>query len=99
HHLESLEKWDFGYYSEKLKKEKFAVDDELLKPYFQLENVVKGVFAAAKKLYDLEFIHDKDIPVYHPHVKAYEVRDGFGRHIAVFYADFFPRPGKRNGAW
>ena len=99
HNLDDLEKWDFGYYSEKLKKQKFEVDDELLKPYFRLENVVNGVFATAEKLFDLEFIHNMDIPVYHPDVKAFEVRDKSGSHVALFYADFFPRPGKRNGAW
>ncbi|HLT06225.1 MAG TPA: M3 family metallopeptidase [Cyclobacteriaceae bacterium] len=97
--IDSLEKWDFAYYSEKLKKEKYEVDDELLKPYFQLEKVVQGVFATAGKLYDLEFIPNADIPVYHPDVKAYEVKNKAGDHVAVFYADFFPRAGKRNGAW
>jgi peptidyl-dipeptidase Dcp len=97
--IDQLEKWDFGYYSEKLKKEKFKVDDELLKPYFPLDKTVQGVFATARKLYDLEFFPNKAIPVYHPEVTAYEVRDKSGEHVAVFYADFFPRSGKRNGAW
>lgn len=97
--IEKLEKWDFGYYSEKLKKEKFEVDDELLKPYFQLEKVVQGVFLTAGKLFGLEFLPNPEIPVYHPDVTAYEVRNQSGEHLAVFYADFFPRPGKRNGAW
>jgi peptidyl-dipeptidase Dcp len=97
--IETLEKWDFAYYSEKLKKEKFEVDDELLKPYFQLEKVVQGVFDTAGRLFDLEFIPNPDIPVYHPDVKAYEVKNKSGKHVAVFYADFFPRAGKRNGAW
>ena len=98
--IETLEKWDFAYYSEKLKKQKFEVDDELLKPYFQLEKVVQGVFATAGKLYDLEFILNEQVSVYHPDVTAYEVKNRHsGEHVAVFYADFFPRSGKRNGAW
>jgi len=97
--LDKMEKWDFGFYSEKLKKQKYEVDDELLKPYFQLEKVVQGVFATAGKLYELKFIPNLDIPVYHPDVTAYEVKNNQGEHVAVFYADFFPRPGKRNGAW
>ncbi|WP_215222774.1 M3 family metallopeptidase [Echinicola shivajiensis] len=96
---ETLQKWDFGYYSEKLKKAKFEVDDELTKPYFELENTIQGVFLTAGKLYNLEFVKNDDIPVYHPDVTAYEVKDKSGKHLAVFYADFFPRAGKRNGAW
>ncbi|WP_200976366.1 M3 family metallopeptidase [Echinicola sp. 20G] len=96
---ETLQKWDFGYYSEKLKKAKFEVDDELTKPYFELENTIQGVFLTAGKLYGLQFIKNEDIPVYHPEVTAYEVKDTSGKHVAVFYADFFPRAGKRNGAW
>lgn len=95
----SLEKWDFAYYSEKLKKEKYKVDDELLKPYFQLEKVVQGIFETAGKLFDLEFVENKAIPLYHEDVTAYEVLNKEGEHVAVFYADFFPRVGKRNGAW
>lgn len=97
--ITELKKWDFSYYSELLKKEKYAIDDELLRPYFQLEKVISGVFLTAKKLFGLEFIPNKEIPVYHPDVLAYEVKDANGKHIAVFYADYFPRPGKRNGAW
>lgn len=97
--IDQLEKWDFGYYSEKLKKEKFEVDDELLKPYFPLDKTLQGVFTTAGKLYDLEFFRNEDIPVYHPEVTAYEVRNISGEHVAVFYTDFFPRSGKRNGAW
>ncbi|WP_186756509.1 M3 family metallopeptidase [Echinicola salinicaeni] len=96
---EVLQKWDFGYYSEKLKKAKFDIDDELTKPYFELENTIQGVFLTAGKLYDLEFVKNDKIPVYHPDVTAYEVKDKSGKHLAVFYADFFPRAGKRNGAW
>ncbi|MFT4855481.1 MAG: peptidyl-dipeptidase Dcp [Algoriphagus sp.] len=97
--LEIIEKWDFAYYSELLKKEKYSLDDELLRPFFQLEKVVDGVFHTAKKLFGLEFIPNKSIPVYHKDVTAYEVKDESGVHLAVFYADFFPRAGKRNGAW
>ncbi len=97
--LDSLERWDFAYYSEKLKKEKYAVDDELLKPYFQLEKVIDGVFQTANKLFGLQFIENKEIDVYHEEVTAYEVKDEAGDHVAVFYADFFPRAGKRAGAW
>ena len=97
--INKLEKWDFAYYSELLKKEKYAIDDELLRPYFQLEKVISGVFQTAQKLYGLEFTQNRDIPVYHPDVLAYEVKDRAGNHLAVFYADYFPRPGKRNGAW
>jgi peptidyl-dipeptidase Dcp len=97
--LDKLERWDFGYYSEKLKKQKYEVDDELLRPFFKLENVIEGVFTTAEKLYGLKFVINKDIPVYHPDVNAYEVMDRTGNHVSVFYADFFPRSGKRNGAW
>jgi peptidyl-dipeptidase Dcp len=97
--LDRLQKWDFSYYSEKLKKKKYEVDDELLKPYFELENTVNGVFQTAEKLFGISFRPNKDIPVYHEEVTAYEVLDKQGEHLAVFYADFFPREGKRNGAW
>ena len=86
--IEELQRWDFGYYSEKLKKEKYAVDDELLKPYFQLENVIDGVFQTANKLFGLNFIENKEIQVYHEEVTTYEVKDDLGNHVAVFYADF-----------
>lgn len=97
--LEKLEKWDFAFYSEKLKKERYAIDDELLRPYFKLENVIEGVFQTAHKLFKISFEENTGIPKYHPEVTAYEVKDRDGKHLAVFYADFFPRPGKRNGAW
>lgn len=97
--LERLEKWDFAYYAEKLKKQKYEVDDELLRPYFKLENVIEGVFTTAEKLYGIKFIENNEIPKYHPEVTTYEVQDLDGHHVAVFYADFFPRAGKRNGAW
>lgn len=94
-----LEKWDGAYYSEKLKKELFDLDQEALKPYFKLENVINGVFTVAKKLFNLNFTEVSDIDKYHPEVKTYEVTDTNNNFIAVFYADFFPRKGKRNGAW
>ena len=97
--IDQLQKWDSGYYSEKLKKEKFAIDDELLRPYFQLERVVAGVFKAAKKLFGITFHQHTDIDLYHGDVQTYEVKDENGKHLAVFYADFFPRAGKRQGAW
>ena len=91
--------WDFGYYSEKYKNEKFAVNDELLKPYFKLENVQTALFALADSLYGLKFKENKDIPVYHPDVMAYEVYDASGRFMSLLYMDFFPRESKRGGAW
>ncbi|MFC5625019.1 M3 family metallopeptidase [Algoriphagus winogradskyi] len=97
--LEELKKWDFAYYSELLKKEKYSLDDELLRPYFQLEKVIEGVFQTAEKLFGITFTPRTDIPVYHKDVTAYEVTDKEGKYLSVFYADFFPRPGKRNGAW
>ena len=96
---ESLERWDFAYYSEKLKKEKFAIDDEILKPYFQLEKVIEGAFVCAKKLFGITFKQRFDMQKYHEDVMTYEVLDEKGDHLAVFYADFFPRAGKRGGAW
>ena len=96
---EKLERWDFSYYSEKLKKEKFDIDDEMLKPYFQLENVLDGVFATASKLYGISFVVRNDIQKYHKDIVTYEVLDENNKHLALFYADFFPREGKRNGAW
>ncbi|MFT5723514.1 MAG: Zn-dependent oligopeptidase [Bacteroidia bacterium] len=97
--IEQLEKWDGAYYAEKLKKEKFNIDDELLRPYFQLEKVVDGVFQTAEKLFGITFHQNSDIEVYHPEVTTYEVKDQNGNHLAIFYADFFPRSGKRQGAW
>lgn len=97
--LENLQKWDFGYYSEKLKKEKYSIDDELLKPYFQLEKSVEGVFKTAELLYGIHFVENNEIQKYHKDVTVYEVRDKDDNHVAVFYADFFPRAGKRAGAW
>lgn len=97
--INQLEKWDGAYYSEKLKQKRFNLDDEKLKPYFELKNVVQGVFTVAQKLYGLHFEEVETIDKYHPEVKTYEVTDNDGALVAIFYADFHPRPGKRNGAW
>ncbi len=91
--------WDYSYYSNKLKAEKYAFDEEALRPYFQLDNVVKGVFGLATKLYGITFTPNDKIEVYHPDVKAYDVNDADGRYIGVLYTDFFPRSSKRPGAW
>ncbi|MDR2223974.1 MAG: M3 family metallopeptidase [Flavobacteriaceae bacterium] len=97
--IELLEKWDGSYYSEKLKQERFSLDDELLKPYFQLENVLDGAYQVAHKLYGLVFTEVHNIEKYHADVRTFEVTNEAGEFIAVFYTDFFPRKGKRNGAW
>ena len=97
--INDLQSWDAAYFIEKLKKLKFDIDDELTKPYFQLDNVVNGVFEVAHKLYDLNFTKTSAIDVYHNEVEAYKVSDDNGRFIAYLYMDFFPRPGKRAGAW
>jgi peptidyl-dipeptidase Dcp len=97
--IEQLEKWDGAYYSEKLKQQLFNLDDEKLKPYFQLEKVLAGAFTIAKKLYGLTFTEIFDIDKYHEEVTTYEVKDENGKLVSIFYADFFPRKGKRNGAW
>ena len=97
--IEQLEKWDGAYYSEKLKQQLFNLDDEKLKPYFQLEKVLAGAFTIAQKLYGLTFIEIFDIDKYHDEVTTYEVKDQNGNLVSIFYADFFPRKGKRNGAW
>ena len=94
-----LEKWDGSYYSEKLKQKLFNLDDEKLKPYFQLENVLNGAFTIAGKLFGLTFTEVFDIDKYHSDVSTYEVKDEFNALVAIFYTDFFPRKGKRNGAW
>lgn len=96
---ERLERWDVAYYQEKLKKEKFAINDEILKPYFRLENVLEGIHTLANRLYGVTFKENKSIPVWHPEVRAYEMFDKDGRFLAVWYGDYFPRPGKRAGAW
>jgi peptidyl-dipeptidase Dcp len=97
--IDQLQKWDGAYYSEKLKKELFDLDQEILKPYFKLENVIGGVFEIAKRLFDLQFEEVSNIDTYHEDVKTYNVTDIKGNFVAVFYADFHPRKGKRNGAW
>ena len=94
-----LQPWDFSYYSKKLKQEKYAISDDDLRPYFELENVKKGVFGLAQRLYGITFKENKNIQVYHPEVTAYEVFDEKGKFLAVYYADFHPRDGKRGGAW
>ena len=94
-----LQPWDWSYYSKKLKQEKYAISDDDLRPYFELESVKKGVFGLAERLYGLQFKENKDIQVYHPEVTAYEVFDENGKFLAVYYADFHPRDGKRGGAW
>jgi len=94
-----LQPWDWSYYSEKLKDEKYAVNDEMTKPYFELENVKKGVFGLATRLYGIHFIKNSKIPVYNPEVDAYDVTDENGKFLAVLYTDFHPRDGKQAGAW
>lgn len=97
--LDQLEKWDGAYYSEKLKQELFNLDDEKLKPYFKLQNVQGGAFEVAKRLFGLTFTEVFDIDKYHEDVHTFEVNDANGNLVAIFYSDFFPRKGKRNGAW
>lgn len=97
--IDQLEKWDGSYYSEKLKQKLFNFDDEILKPYFKLENVLNGAFTVAEKLFGITFKEVFDIDKYHEDVQTFEVLDFEGQLVAVFYADFFPRKGKRNGAW
>ncbi|WP_299161253.1 M3 family metallopeptidase [uncultured Tenacibaculum sp.] len=97
--IDQLQKWDSAYYSEKLKKELFSLDQELLKPYFKLENVIDGAFEIAGKLFDLQFEEINSIDTYHEDVKTYSVTDKNGKFVSHFYADFHPRAGKRNGAW
>lgn len=94
-----MEPWDVAFYSHKLQLERYNLDAEMLRPYFQLDNVIRGVFGLATKLYGITFKENKDIPVYHPDVKAYEVFDKDGSYLAVLYADFHPRKGKQGGAW
>ncbi|WFO15662.1 M3 family metallopeptidase [Cellulophaga baltica 4] len=97
--IDQLEKWDGAYYSEKLKQKLFNLDDEKLKPYFKLENVIAGVFTVAEKLYGLQFEEVFDIDKYHEDVKTYRIYDEDRKLVAIFYADFHPRAGKRGGAW
>ncbi|MGC6429530.1 MAG: M3 family metallopeptidase [Jejuia sp.] len=97
--IDQLQKWDGAYYSEKLKQKLFSLDDEKLKPYFKLENVIDGSFKIAEKLFDLHFEEIDSIDKYHEDVLTYKVTDSKGNFISILYADYFPRPGKRNGAW
>lgn len=94
-----LKPWDYSYYSNKHRAAKYAFDEEALRPYFELGNVVDGVFGLATKLYGLTFVENPDIQVYHPDVRAYDVMDGDGSFLGVIYTDFFPRASKRPGAW
>lgn len=97
--IDQLQKWDSAYYTEKLKQERFDLDDEKLKPYFKLENVIEGAFTIASKLYGIKFTEVFDVDTYQEDVKTFRVKDTNGHDIAIFYADFHPRPGKRGGAW
>ncbi len=96
---EKLEAWDWWYYTEKLRKAKYDLDEEELKPYFKLENVREGAFAVANKLYGITLTPLHNIPVYHPDVEVFEVKDADGSHLGIFYVDYFPRAGKSGGAW
>ena len=98
-HTGPIERWDWAYWSEKLQKAKFDIDDEVLKPYFVLENAEKAIFELAASLYGIRFVPDDKIPVYHTEVKTWEVLDSDGSFLAVLYLDYFPRPGKNGGAW
>lgn len=95
----ALEPWDFAYWSERLRDRDYSLRDDMLKPYFRLEDCIDAVFGLAGTLYGLTFTERKDLPVYHPDVRVYDVQDAGGRHMALFYADFFPRKSKRSGAW
>lgn len=94
-----LQPWDWWYYAEKVRKEKYELDEEVLRPYFKLENCIQGVFYVANKLYGIKFEERNGIPKYHPDVKVFEVKEADGTHIGIFYVDYFPRASKRSGAW
>lgn len=94
-----LAAWDWWYYAEKVKKEKYDLDESMLRPYFKMENVRAGAFEVASKLYGIKFIKRDDIQVYHPDVEVFEVQEADGKHIGIFYSDYYPRDGKRSGAW
>ena len=94
-----LRSWDFSYWSEKYREARYALNEEQLKPYFRLESCIDAAFSLANRLYGLTFTEIDNVPVYHKDVKVYDVKDSAGRHMALFYADFFPRPSKRGGAW
>ncbi len=95
----TLEPWDWSYYAEKVRRARFDLDEQALRPYFPLERVREGAFQVASRLYGITFTELRDLPVYNPEVKAFEVKDADGSHLAVFYVDYHPRPGKRGGAW
>jgi peptidyl-dipeptidase Dcp len=94
-----LQPWDWWYYAEQVKKEKYNLDEEMTRPYFEVTNVIHGVFLAAEKLYGLQFVERKDIQLYHPEVKVFEVKEADGKHLGILYTDYFPRESKMNGAW
>jgi len=94
-----LQAWDWWYYAEKVKKEKYALDDSMLRPYFKMENVRKGAFDVAEKLYGIKFVKRNDIQIYHPEVEVFEVLEADGSHLGLFYSDYYPRDSKRSGAW
>ena len=94
-----LQAWDWWYYAEKVKEQKYALDDAMLRPYFKMENVRKGAFDVAEKLYGIRFVKRHDIQIYHPDVEVFEVLEADGTHIGIFYSDYYPRDGKRSGAW
>jgi Zn-dependent oligopeptidases len=96
---EKLARWDWWYYSEKLRQEKYNLNEDELKPYFKLDNVREGAFAVAHKLYGITLTEVKNVPVYNPDVKVFDVKDSKGKHLGLFYVDYFPRAGKRGGAW
>jgi len=98
-HNFKLEAWDWWYYAEKLRKQQYALDEEMLRPYFKLENVINGAFLLANKLFGLQFVERHDIPIYHPDVKVFEVKEVDGRHVGLLYTDYFPRASKGAGAW
>jgi len=98
-HNFKLQAWDWWYYAEKVKKEKYALDDAMLRPYFKMENVRTGAFDVAENLYGIKFIKRNDIMVYHPDVEVFEVLEADGTHLGIFYSDYYPRDGKRSGAW
>ena len=95
----TLEPWDWWYYTEKVRKARFDLDEQAMRPYFKLENVRDGAFYVANRLYGITFTPRPDLPVYHPEVQAFEVKDADGTHLGVYYSDYHPRPGKRVGAW
>ncbi len=94
-----LQPWDWRYYQEKVKKARFDLDEQALRPYFKLDNVLEGAFYVAQRLYGLSVTARPDLPTYHPEVKVFEVKEADGTHVGIYYADYHPRPGKRGGAW